>query len=125
MSTINAILTERGTRYGDFAGHALVTQELKMVLSRHARSRGKDLTAAQQESLDMICHKLGRIVNGDPNYADSWVDIAGYARLVADILNEKAQDIASCEQQQRTKIPIKDSKFPNTDIPFMGLNSKA
>ncbi len=23
---------------------------------------------------------------GDPNYADSWVDIAGYAKLVADRL---------------------------------------
>jgi hypothetical protein len=31
----------------------------------------------------MIAHKLGRIVNGDPNYVDSWVDIAGYATLVA------------------------------------------
>jgi hypothetical protein len=37
----------------------------------------------------MICHKLGRIVNGDPNYADSWIDIAGYAKLVADRLEGK------------------------------------
>jgi hypothetical protein len=44
------------------------------------------LAADQQEALDMICHKIGRIVNGDPNYADSWVDIAGYATLVADRL---------------------------------------
>jgi hypothetical protein len=34
----------------------------------------------------MIAHKIGRIVNGDPRYADSWVDIAGYAKLVADRL---------------------------------------
>ena len=34
----------------------------------------------------MICHKIGRIVNGDPDYADSWIDIAGYAKLVADRL---------------------------------------
>ena len=27
------------------------------------------------------------IINGDPNYIDSWVDIAGYATLVADRLN--------------------------------------
>ena len=35
----------------------------------------------------MIAHKLGRIVNGDPNYADSWDDIAGYAKLVSDELS--------------------------------------
>jgi hypothetical protein len=37
----------------------------------------------------MVVHKIGRILNGDPHYADSWVDIAGYAKLVADRL-EKA-----------------------------------
>ena len=34
----------------------------------------------------MICHKIGRILNGDPDYGDSWRDIAGYALLVADRL---------------------------------------
>ena len=37
----------------------------------------------------MIFHKIGRIVNGDPNYADSWHDIAGYAKLVEDRLNKE------------------------------------
>jgi hypothetical protein len=35
----------------------------------------------------MICHKLGRIAAGDIDYADSWHDIAGYAKLVEDRLN--------------------------------------
>ena len=30
----------------------------------------------------MIASKIARIVNGDPDYADNWHDIAGYARLV-------------------------------------------
>ena len=34
------------------------------------------------EALDMIQHKIARILNGDPNYIDSWTDIIGYARLV-------------------------------------------
>jgi hypothetical protein len=34
----------------------------------------------------MICHKMARIMNGDPNYVDSWADIAGYATLVANRL---------------------------------------
>ena len=30
----------------------------------------------------MVAHKIGRILNGDPNYIDSWHDIIGYTRLV-------------------------------------------
>jgi len=35
----------------------------------------------------MNAHKIGRILNGDPNWSDSWHDIAGYAQLVANRLN--------------------------------------
>lgn len=81
---IAATLKERGTRYGVFTKHAAVTQAIKAALfdCRHRESLAPD----QVEALEMIAHKLGRIVNGDPDYADSWVDIAGYAKLVADRL---------------------------------------
>lgn len=81
-----AILQERGSRYGKFKDHAEVTQRLKEVLFGHAKAQGIVLTSSQKESLEMVCHKLGRIVNGDPNYADSWIDVAGYSQLVADEL---------------------------------------
>jgi len=42
----------------------------------------------------MVAHKLGRIVNGDPNYVDSWTDIIGYTRLVEKRL---IQDLAKLE----------------------------
>jgi hypothetical protein len=83
---VDAILEERGNRYGKFVDHAAVTQDLKLVIHTHLRQRGKVLALDQQEALEMICHKIGRIINGDPDYADSWVDIAGYAKLVADRL---------------------------------------
>jgi hypothetical protein len=83
---INATLVERGRRYGPFIGHAEVTQELKHVITQHLLARKKELAPDQQEALDMIAHKIGRIINGDENYADSWVDIAGYAKLVSDRL---------------------------------------
>lgn len=83
---IAATLTERGSRYGKFTGHAAITQQLKIDITHALQKRGRALADDQQEALDMICHKIGRIVNGDPNYADSWVDIAGYAKLVADRL---------------------------------------
>jgi len=85
-NNVTQILTERGHRYGKFVGHASVTQDLKNVIDLHLNQRNKALTDDQQEALDMICHKIGRIINGDPDYADSWIDIAGYAKLVADRL---------------------------------------
>ena len=84
---IDTVLIERGKRYGTFAGHAEVAQRLKLVLAEALSQRNKILTVDQQEALDMICHKIARIINGDPDYADSWVDIAGYAKLVADRLD--------------------------------------
>ena len=84
MSTdTNAILTERGARYGKFKDHAAISQEIKSVLWKHNFQR---LTPDQCEALEMIAHKIARILNGDPNYLDSWIDIAGYAKLVADRL---------------------------------------
>jgi len=83
---ITEILDERGKRYGTFVGHAEVSQQLKTVMGDALMQRGKDLTHDQNEALDMIAHKIARIINGDPNYADSWIDIAGYAQLVADRL---------------------------------------
>ena len=89
MNDIQATLDERGTRYGDFMGHAEITMELKNVISLYVIQRNKKLEYDQQEALDMICHKIGRIINGDPDYADSWHDIAGYAQLVANRLNSE------------------------------------
>ena len=83
------LLKERGNRYGPFTGHAQITQMLKWGIAEALTIRGKSLASDQQEALDMICHKIGRIINGDPDYDDSWIDIAGYAQLVADRLQGK------------------------------------
>ena len=81
--SIESTLAERGSRYGKFVDHARVTQQLKRFIFENMRGQIDD---DQAEALEMIAHKIGRIVNGDPNYADSWIDIAGYAKLVADRL---------------------------------------
>jgi hypothetical protein len=39
-----------------------------------------------RESLDMISNKIARIVNGNPSEPDHWIDIAGYATLIANRL---------------------------------------
>jgi len=89
-SNVDEVLQERGERYGKFTGHAGITQQLKSFTRIALVARNKKLADDQLESLDMIYHKIGRIINGDPDYADSWIDIAGYAKLVADRLEGKS-----------------------------------
>ena len=83
---ITEILDERGKRYGKFKSHAEISQRLKYTVADALSNRKGVLADDQREALDMICHKIARIVNGDPDYADSWIDIAGYAQLVANRL---------------------------------------
>jgi hypothetical protein len=83
---ITALLEERGARYGRFMDHSWVTQALKDTIHHQAKKNKRFLSSDQKEALDMICHKIGRIVCGDPDYVDSWRDIAGYSQLVADRL---------------------------------------
>lgn len=87
INNIENTLQERGNRYGKFIGHAEVTQSFKRLIRREIEKRDKILDDDQREALDMIVHKIGRIINGDANYSDSWIDIAGYAKLVADRLD--------------------------------------
>ena len=83
----DAMLADRGTRYGTFAGHARISQNIKdAIFGGMDQEKFEALAADQVEALEMIAHKIARIVNGDPNYADSWVDIGGYAKLVSDRL---------------------------------------
>lgn len=90
--SIDTTLAQRGSRYGIFAVHAEHTQALKKLLRQlMGESKWNSLHQDQQEALEMIAHKLGRITNGDPNYDDSWRDIAGYAQLVANRLAGQAE----------------------------------
>ena len=83
--TVDRTLAEREVRYDG----ASIMQALKAVM--HAQPGWARLCPSQRESLDMIVHKIGRILNGDPNYIDSWHDIQGFAKLVEDELHADQQ----------------------------------
>lgn len=85
ITTTEALITERGSRYGKFKDGADIMQSLKDTM--RDVDGWNNLTASQKEALDMIQHKVGRILNGDPTYDDSWKDIAGYATLIVNELN--------------------------------------
>lgn len=85
--TIDDTLEERGKRYGTFEKHSELSQKLLGDIRYHCAVYDKKLSHVHTEALSMICHKIARIVNGDPDYDDSWRDIAGYAQLVVKHLN--------------------------------------
>lgn len=81
---VAATLAERGSRYGDFTHHAEVAQRLQDVMREYP---GWDqCNSVQRQALTVIADKIARILSGDPNYADNWHDIQGYAKLVEERL---------------------------------------
>jgi DNA-binding MarR family transcriptional regulator len=78
---VDETLDARAVEYGKFIEGAEVIQMLKRVVQNALNNRDKTLAHDQAESLDMILHKIGRIINGDPDVIDHWLDIAGYAQL--------------------------------------------
>jgi hypothetical protein len=85
-STVDTTLDARAVDYGKFIEGAEVMQMLKRVVQNALNNRDKVLAHDQAEAMDMIIHKIGRIVNGNPDVVDHWLDIAGYAQLIADRL---------------------------------------
>lgn len=81
------LLEQRKETHGDFHSNSFISQTLKGVVRPWIADR--ELTSAQREAIDMILHKISRICAGNPDHADHWRDIAGYANLVVKNLNNK------------------------------------
>ncbi len=86
---MGGLLNSRGEQYGEFKTQAMLSQRLKKVL-KGGKTWG-DMLPIQKEALEMIEHKIARILNGNADHIDSWIDIAGYATLVSQWLNELNQ----------------------------------
>ena len=78
--SIETTLKERGTQYGEFETHAVISQGLQDVMRM---SEGwTRLAYDQKQALTVIADKISRMLNGNPSYIDNWHDIIGYATLV-------------------------------------------
>ena len=101
--SIENTLAERGNRYGDFTDHADLAQGIQFRMQRFCLTADnadgfivpwKDrLNNVQRQALTVISDKIARILSGDPNYADNWHDIQGYAKLVEDRLPQPAEGL--------------------------------
>jgi hypothetical protein len=90
-TNVDKTLDARAEMYGKFKDGAALMQAIKRTMAAHASKHDKTFADDQWEALEMIVHKIGRIVNGDPDVVDHWVDIAGYATLISDRLEGNAR----------------------------------
>ena len=83
---IQEVLRAKGQHYGDFLNHARITQNIKRALVDS--KNWEELPDAMKESLEMVAHKIGRLLNGNPLYKDSWIDMIGYLQLIVNDLED-------------------------------------
>jgi len=102
VSNIETTLAERGARYGEFLGHAAITQALKSVMRgtlledlgdekfvadleaalAPVKAKWPTLRCDVREGWEMVAHMLGRSLNGDAEYVDNAHDGAGNLTLI-------------------------------------------
>lgn len=110
--SLEATITQRRGRYGPL----IESGEVAMKTEDYWRSLPgwEKMAYDQREALAMIAHKISRIMCGDPDYDDSWVDIAGYAQNVVNRLR----------YEQKTGAITEPSPPPPADMPALDLPSE-
>jgi len=88
----NEINNERQQTHGNYSDNARISQQLKRYIHAEAVALNTNLTDEMQETIDMTCVKLSRIISGRPNEPDHWKDIAGYANLIWEPLEKKNEE---------------------------------
>lgn len=86
-ATIQETLKQRGSKYGSFKTHAEYAEAFNIIYN--ASPNWVKMKPDAKEALRIIANKIGRILNGDPEYNDNWHDIAGYAVLVENRINSE------------------------------------
>jgi hypothetical protein len=82
MST-EKLVKDRAKTHGDFADTATRAVQLNAITRLPAKL---EIPPTLEHARQMICVKLARVACGDPFVIDHWKDIAGYAELVVQYL---------------------------------------
>ena len=106
-TSLDSILQKRGSRYGSLMNNSTISQKIKEIL--HNSTNWEAMPPDMKESLHMIAHKIARIVEGDFNYDDSWIDISGYSTLIVERLHQN-------QQQQHIEQELSKSYLQNSDV---------
>jgi hypothetical protein len=98
MKTTDKVLKQRGSVYGDFHdGVKLEADILDLITAHYAKHHKKAMSSVHAMYFSKIVMKLSRLAI-TPTHADSWTDIAGYARLVELHLNKGNENAKSTQE---------------------------
>ena len=88
--SVDNTIIERESTHGEPFAQANVAQNIKHAMRKEPE--WDQLSVLQAESLEMIATKISRIIKGNKNNLDSWLDLAGYAALVYNHLSSLSED---------------------------------
>jgi len=97
VKIIDDVLKSRGEDYGEFINHAALCQKLKKSMRSH--KGWSEMPSDVKESLEMIQHKIARVINGNECVVDHWTDISGYARLVEKRMDQVLKPYKQAKKQ--------------------------
>ena len=82
------ILRARNDAYGPFENNAVIAQGLKDYLRNDSRTLWQVASPVEREAVHQIFSKISRwATSPGAKHIDSWKDIAGYALLVVEYLD--------------------------------------
>ena len=84
--SVKSTLAERGKSYGSYLDQSCIAENLMRQMEQE--EGWKKFPPTHRQAARMIAIKLARLLNGDPDHADSWHDIAGYATLAEQNCNK-------------------------------------
>jgi hypothetical protein len=85
--TLEQTLEERRARHG--SGEDIAEMSMKLYETVVTPETVHKLSDMHKMCLQMIFHKVARMCCGDASYIDNAIDVAGYAKLLADYLESK------------------------------------
>jgi hypothetical protein len=121
----NPAVPNRDHQHGGLDAVGITSQQIKDSMREGVNWKTNSLHPAAKESLDMIAHKIARVLSGsNPHDFQHWEDIAGYATAFMRTWSELHEEDAGAKQEIRQGPPIPLShEVGNINVPY-NMNCK-
>ena len=106
----NPAVPNRDRQHGGLEAVGIVSQQIKSSMRESVNWASLALHPAGKEALDMIAHKIARVLSGsDPHDFQHWEDIAGYATAFMRTWSELHED--KDEKEQPPSLLVRFQEF--------------
>ena len=123
----SSAVPNRDRQHGGLESVGIVSQQIKTSMREGVNWETNSLHPAAKESLDMIAHKIARVLSGNnPHDSQHWEDIAGYATAFMRTwseLHEPEDAGAKQETRQGPLIAFHDCSPPIALYKALGRNA--